>query len=171
MRKAISLLAVLAAVLLATPTPTATSAPTEGGERVDAPTDRVGNLETIRQRVVTLTNNRRRAHGCNNLGRNAALDEAAQTHTRKMANRNTLSHQLSGEASLGTRVRRAGYDWTLVAENIAAGYPTPEAVVRAWMGSAGHRRNILDCRYRHIGVGYAVSGRGTPYWTQVFGRR
>jgi len=171
MRKATSLLAVLAAVLLATPTPTATSAPRDRAERISEPTDRVGTLATIRQRVVTLTNNRRSAHGCNDLRRNAALDRAAQTHTRKMANRGTLSHQLRGEPSLGVRVRRAGYDWTLVGENIAAGYPTPEAVVQAWMNSAGHRRNILDCRYRHIGVGYVVSGRGTPYWTQVFGRR
>ena len=64
-----------------------------------------------------------------------------------------------------------GYDWTMVAENITAGYTTPESVLRGWMSSSGHRRNILNCRYRHIGVGYKVSDSGTPYWTQVFGRR
>jgi uncharacterized protein YkwD len=171
MRKVLAALTVLTAALAVAPASTATSAPDVGAERVTAPVDRLGTLDAIRQRVVTLTNNRRRNHGCNNLSRNDALDRAAQTHTRKMANRNTLSHQLRGEASLGVRVRRAGYNWSLLAENIAAGYTTPEAVVRGWMNSRGHRRNILNCRFRHIGVGYAVSDRGTPYWTQVFGRR
>ena len=171
MRKVLAALSVLAATLVVAPAPTASSAGSDGAERVTRQADRLGTLDAIRQRVVTLTNNRRRNHGCNNLSQNDALNTAAQTHTRKMANRNTLSHELPGEPSLGTRVRRAGYNWTMVAENIAAGYTTPEAVVRGWMNSSGHRRNILNCRYRHIGVGYAVSDSGTPYWTQVFGRR
>ena len=171
MRKVLAALSVLTATLVVAPAPTAASAGSDGAERVTRQADRLGSLDALRQRVVTLTNNRRRNHGCNNLSQNDALNRAAQTHTRKMANRNTLSHQLPGEPSLGTRVRRAGYNWTMVAENVAAGYTTPEAVVRAWMNSSGHRRNILNCRYRHIGVGYAVSDGGTPYWTQVFGRR
>ncbi len=170
MRKVLAALTVLAAALAVAPAPTATSAPHDGPDRSDQ-TDRLGTADAIKQRVVNLTNSRRRNHGCRNLSRNDALDRAAQTHTRKMAGRNMLSHELPGEASLGVRVRRAGYNWTGVAENVAAGYTTPQAVVRAWMRSSGHRRNILNCRYRHIGVGYAVSNRGTPYWTQVFGRR
>jgi len=171
MRKVLAALSLLTATLVVAPAPTASSAGSDGAERVTRQADRLGTLDAIRQRVVTLTNNRRRNHGCNNLSQNGALNTAAQTHTRKMAKRDTLSHELPGEASLGVRVRRAGYDWTMLAENIAAGYGTPAAVVRGWMHSAGHRRNILNCRYRHIGVGYAVSDRGTPYWTQVFGRR
>ena len=171
MRKVLAGLTILAAALVVAPAAPATSAADGGAERVSAPTHRLGNLETFRQRVVALTNNRRRNHGCNNLARNAALDTAAQTHTRKMANRNRLDHQLPGEPSLGVRVRRAGYNWTLVGENIAYGWATPRAVVRGWMNSRPHRRNILNCRYRHIGVGYAVSARGVPYWTQDFGRR
>ena len=161
----------LIAALVVAPATTASSAGSDGAERVTRQADRLGTLDALRQRVVTLTNNRRRRHGCNNLTQNNALNEAAQTHTRKMANRNTLSHDLPGEPSLGTRVRRAGYAWTMVAENIAAGYATPAAVLQGWMSSSAHRRNILNCRYRHIGVGYVVSDRGTPYWTQVFGRR
>jgi hypothetical protein len=48
-------------------------------------------------------------------------------------------------------------------ENVAKGYPTPEATVRAWMHSPGHRRNILSSRYTTIGVGQV----GASY-TQVF---
>ena len=43
----------------------------------------------------------------------------------------------------------AGYvNWTTGGENIAAGYPTAEEVVAAWMSSPGHRANILNANYR-----------------------
>ena len=38
----------------------------------------------------------------------------------------------------------------------------------AWMNSDGHRKNILNCDARAIGVGLAYDG-GTPVWTQLFG--
>ncbi len=170
MRKALAVLSLLTVAFVVAPAP-ATAGASADAEAVTTQDARLGRLDAVRQRVVTLTNNRRRNHGCRALARNDALDVAAQAHTRKMANRNLLSHALPGEPSLGTRVRRAGYRWTLVGENIAAGYSSPEAVLAGWMGSRGHRRNILNCRYRHIGVGFTVSDRGVPYWTQVFGRR
>ncbi len=64
----------------------------------------------------------------------------------------------------GDRAMRNGYSSRFVAENIAWGYRTPAAVVEGWMGSRGHRGNILDCRYTHIGVGFH-----DYYWTQAFG--
>jgi uncharacterized protein YkwD len=156
MRKVLASLTVLAATLAVAPASTAASPAGGGAERATTATDRAGAIDALRRGVVNRTNDRRRNHGCNDVRRNGALDR---------------SHELPGEASLGVRVRRAGYDWTMLGENVAAGYRTPASVVRGWMHSAGHRRNILNCRYRHIGVGYAVSDRGTPYWTQVFGRR
>jgi uncharacterized protein YkwD len=66
----------------------------------------------------------------------------------------------------------AGYDighgW---AENVAAGYRTARAVMTGWMNSAGHRANIVNCRYRAIGVGVARAGDGGLYWTQDLGGR
>jgi uncharacterized protein YkwD len=71
------------------------------------------------------------------------------------------------------RMRAAGYAGNLMGENIAAGQPTPAAVMDAWMHSPGHRANILNCQFTEIGVG--VSSRaGSPYriyWTQDFGDR
>jgi uncharacterized protein YkwD len=49
-----------------------------------------------------------------------------------------------------------------VAENIAQ-TTTAEDAVRLWLGSAGHRANILNCAYTHTGIGQ-VGGR----WTQLF---
>ena len=55
-------------------------------------------------------------------------------------------------------------------ENIAAGSSTPEAVVNQWMSSPGHRENILNGKYRYLGVGYAYDGSSeyAHYWVQLF---
>jgi uncharacterized protein YkwD len=169
MRKALSALTVLAAVVLLSPAPPTTAADRDA-DRADQ-TARVARV-TIRDQVIQLTNNRRREARCNPVRKNAALSRAAQKHSRKMAAAERLDHQLPGEPSLGTRVTRAGYrGWTLLGENIAWNVPTAAAVVRAWMNSPSHRRNILDCRFKHIGVGYVLDDDGQPYWTQDFGRK
>jgi uncharacterized protein YkwD len=55
-------------------------------------------------------------------------------------------------------------------ENVAwtSGFTTAQ-VVTLWMNSSGHRANILNPAFAHIGVGRATSSRGTIYWTQDFG--
>lgn len=126
---------------------------------------------TLETAVVSLTNARRALAGCAPLRVNSYLRYAARKHSRYMAVYQTMSHQLPGEPTLGRRVTLAGYTgWTRVAENVAAGYSSATSVVRAWMASYTHRRNITDCSLRHIGVGVVL--RGTRlYWTQNFGRR
>jgi len=146
----------------ATATATASGVEQPGTQRVQT--------VSPRRRVLMLTNDRRGAHGCHPVRWNDKLGLAAQRHTRRMADANTLSHQLPGEASPGRRIQNAGYDWTAWGENVGAGQPTAYAVVRAWMHSPGHRANILNCSFEHLGVGYAKSGNGTSYWTQDFGR-
>lgn len=54
-------------------------------------------------------------------------------------------------------------------ENIAYGYETPAEVVQAWLGSPGHRRNIVSRSWRYLGVGVAVSRKGGTFWAQDFG--
>lgn len=121
--------------------------------------------------VLTLTNVRRAAVGCRPLRFNRALRTAARRHSAKMAYRDTMSHQLPGEARLGRRVRRAGYTrWRIVAENIAVGFTEAKWVMGAWWASPSHRRNIADCRLRHLGVGVVILN-GKTWWTQDFGRR
>lgn len=64
------------------------------------------------------------------------------------------------------------YSYMVMAENSAAGYGTPAAVMAGWMASSGHRDNILSTGNWEIGVGY-YQGSGTyyRYWNQDFGRR
>ena len=61
-------------------------------------------------------------------------------------------------------------DYCTGGENIAAGYKSPEVVVNAWMGSEGHRENIMNPAYRKIGVGYAYFADDPygHYWQQMF---
>ncbi|MBM7517837.1 CAP domain-containing protein [Nocardioides nitrophenolicus] len=125
----------------------------------------------LEDRVVTLVNKRRARAGCRPLRSNERLRTSARTHSVGMAQYRTMTHYLPGEAGLGDRITFAGYrGWRQVAENVATGFPTPRAVMQAWMASAGHRANILDCRLRHLGVGVVVQG-DRVWWTQDFARR
>ena len=170
MRNRLAALATLGLLVAAAPVASAVpgSADTAGGDRVAAaPAERAGQA-ALERKVIRLTNKRRVAHDCDRLGMRKSLRKAARKHSDAMADADELSHQVEGEPPLGERVSNAGYDWTMVGENIAVGYRTPRAVVKAWMKSEGHRANILDCDYEHIGVG-VVTRDGTRWWTQVFG--
>ena len=61
------------------------------------------------------------------------------------------------------RMKAAGFTGGAMAENIAVGYGTAAEVVEGWMNSDGHRRNILNCDYTMIGIGYD-SGQVKPEW-------
>ena len=62
-------------------------------------------------------------------------------------------------------MKNFGISYKSAGENIAQGQTTAKAVVNAWMNSEGHRANILNKNYTHIGVGYVKDGN---YWTQMF---
>jgi uncharacterized protein YkwD len=94
------------------------------------------------------------------------LNLAAQRHSQWQADHHTMTH--AGDGSLLDRIRAAGYRARVAGENIAAGYPTAASVVAGWMGSPGHRRNILNAAFVDVGFGMATSTRGVRYWTAVF---
>ncbi len=132
-------------------------------------------LHPYASRVVDLVNQERAKVGCSPLAMNTALHNAALGHSQDMALHDFFSHTGSDGSSPWDRMIRAGYQWSGAGENIAAGYVTPEDVMNGWMGSAGHRVNILNCSFRDIGVGYTYLANDTGqvnyhhYWTQVFG--
>ncbi|MDL4815133.1 sigma-70 family RNA polymerase sigma factor [Actinomadura opuntiae] len=122
---------------------------------------------TVEQQVVRLVNENRARAGCRPLRVSPALHKAAQAHAQDMASRRALDHRGAGGDDPGDRITAAGFRWSAWAENIAQGQTSPPAVVTAWMNSAGHRANILNCRLTMIGVG-VVRGSGGPWWTQDF---
>ncbi len=127
------------------------------------------------QRVVDLVNQHRAAAGCGPLQQSLQLTSAAQRHTGDMAAHDFFSHTGSDGSTPASRAQDVGYFWG-TGENIAAGQSTPEDVVNAWMSSAGHRANILNCSYHAIGVSYVYDandafGPYRHYWTQDFGQQ
>ncbi|MFJ3248197.1 CAP domain-containing protein [Streptomyces sp. NPDC086782] len=117
-------------------------------------------------RVVELVNAERSKVGCSALTVNDKLTKAAQAHSEDMAAHQNMSHTGSDGSNPGDRITRAGYSWQSYGENVAYGYATPEQVMAGWMGSPGHKANILNCSFKEIGVGLAQPGN---YWTQEFG--
>lgn len=126
--------------------------------------------------VIALTNAQRRSimgDACPELVPNRALSRAASQHAADMARRNYFGHTSPGGTTYLHRILWTGYRPHRAAENIAAGQPSPEDVVRVWMDSPGHRANMLDCGLREVGVGFASNARATfnQYWVQDFGVR
>lgn len=119
-------------------------------------------LSEAEQSLLDLTNQQRAAAGLAPLRPNPLLFRAARAHSENMAAARQLSHFLGG--GVGSRLHAVGYGWSGCGENIAAGQTSPEEAVRSWMGSPGHRANIMG---GYTEVGLAVSG---TYWTQIFAR-
>lgn len=130
-----------------------------------------GEDAEFQQQVLQLTNANRAEAGCSALILDPTLNTVADGHSEDMAVRNYFSHDSPDGDGPGDRISDAGYQGRGWGENIAAGHRTAEAVVEGWMNSEGHRRNILNCDFNELGVGYAQGGSYGTYWTQVFGIR
>ena len=101
------------------------------------------------------------------------LSDAARRHAADMERRHYFSHVSRDGSDFVKRIRRTGYfrragSW-YVGENLAWGAgpnrSSPRGIVAAWMNSPPHRHNILDSRFREVGIGVAV---GAPR-RSVFG--
>ena len=102
---------------------------------------------------------------------NDQLFAAAAGHAKDMVARSFFSHTGSSGSSVADRVSAAGYAWSTVAENIAAGQPSVTRVVDAWMNSDGHCANLMNPAFSELGAGYAVDPKSDAgiYWTALFG--
>lgn len=121
----------------------------------------------LAEAVLKLVNKERSQRNLPRLKLDHRLTQASENHSVEMADRQKLSHQFRFD--VGTRAYQVGFRYQYVGENIAVGFNSPESVVKGWMNSPGHRRNILDRAFTHLGVGAAICDRGRVYWTQIFG--
>ncbi len=123
---------------------------------------------TMEDQVVALTNAERSAAGCAPVTIDVRLTNAAQAHADDMATQKYFSHTSKDGREFWERIDSAGYPWSRVAENIAYGYRSPQAVTNGWMDSQGHRENMLNCKLTDIGIGYNQDGH---YWVMNLGRQ
>lgn len=168
--------ALLPVLVLVAPAQAATgkrSSTCRGTQAVPAP----GNLGRVERATLCLLNAERAKRDARPLRRNRRLAHAADRHTADMVTRGYFEHDSRNGDSFSDRIRETGYlsrvrRW-VVGENLAWGsgrLSTAEAIAKAWMDSPGHRANILDARYREIGIGLTLGsprgGDGATYATE-----
>jgi len=149
-----------------------------GASAADAMVGRASDA-AVRARVVRLVNAARsQPRRCGSerfaaappLEISSKLTDAAEAHAHDMARRRFFEHRGSDGSEPKDRVKRAGYLSRLTGENIALGPQSAEEAVDGWLDSPGHCANIMDPRFRDIGVGLATGRkRGQVYWVQEFG--
>ncbi|WP_067836292.1 CAP domain-containing protein [Amphibacillus sediminis] len=122
-------------------------------------------LNAFEQEVVELTNQERAKHGLSALEIDTKLSSVAREKSRDMASSGYFSHNSPNYGSPFDMIKQFGISYRTAGENIAKGQRSPQEVVNAWMNSEGHRANILNANYTHIGVGYVENGN---HWTQMF---
>ncbi len=137
--------------------------------------------EAFEQAVLVLVNKERARRKLKPLQMDAKLTASARYQAADMATDAYFDHDTydkNGVRQCGTfdRIGRfAGKDFGAMAENISAGDNSPEDVMQSWMASAGHKANILNKNYTHIGIGYFYNKNDTEqyyyYWAQAFGKK
>jgi len=168
---------------------------TEPSETIDATSVAKNGGLSLEDQVMELVNQERWTNGnLPPLKRDALLDTATESHSASMGSNDFFAHRDLVTCSWPwDRMTSAGYFWVAALENIAAGSSTAAGVMAQWMGSSGHRANILSTDVRELGIGYSHdpgdvgnidmdsnndcvadsfnNGPWYHYWTQNFGRR
>jgi uncharacterized protein YkwD len=118
-----------------------------------------------------LINAYRRAKGLKPLRLNPLLTEAAKAHSRDLAKWDRISHFGSDGSNPWDRVKRAGYNAKLAAENVGTGQTTIDEVIKGWQKSPGHDRNLLLADAEHMGIALVRDPRTEfkTFWTLVIG--
>ena len=143
----------------ATPKPTATPTPNPV-HRADA-----AEINQMVQEVIRLTNIERAKVGSAPLQYHEGLQKAAMVRAKEISISFSHTRPNGTDSSTATAEFGVGGD---AGENIAMGYDSPEAVMRGWLNSPGHRAALLSKGETHIGVGFYQNDYGTYFWTQNF---
>lgn len=135
------------------------------------------DLPESSQQIIKLTNELRQSKKLSKVEANADLTKAAQGFADYMAETSRYGHKADGKEP-AERVKDAGYDYCLMAENIAytfrvRGFTTDELARKlftAWKESPKHLENMLDPDVMEMGAAIQVGESGYFFGVQVFGR-
>ncbi len=134
------------------------------GDVINIPSENTAAL-SFEAEVIRLVNQKRIENGLSALKSNWELSRVARYKSLDMKNLKYFSHTSPTYGSPFEMIKNFGIKYKSAGENIARGYSSPEAVVKGWMNSPGHRANILNASFTEIGVGYVAEGN---YCTQMF---
>jgi uncharacterized protein YkwD len=122
-------------------------------------------------RVLLLEINKARsAAGLRGVALDPKLCTAALAHARNMASLNMLSHVGSDGSKMADRLIMVDYDAAWAGECVAAGQPTSDECVKAWLYDPPHRQIVLSRECIHVGAAGAASSSGMMYWCADFAR-
>jgi uncharacterized protein YkwD len=121
------------------------------------------------ERARDLVNAFRRQNGLRPLKLQPALTEAARAHSRDLAKWDRISHFGSDGSNPWDRVKRAGYNARLAAENVGTGQATLDEVMTGWEASPGHKKNLLIPDAEHMGIALVQDPKTEfkTFWTLV----
>jgi len=122
--------------------------------------------------LVDLANIDRSSEGLNYLAINDKLTRAAQLKADDMARKSYFAHTSPEGVTPWHWFDQAQYDYIYAGENLAVNFSRGEDVQRAWMNSPSHKANILNNKYKEIGIATAegvYKGRNTTFVVQMFG--
>lgn len=100
---------------------------------------------------------------------NAKLNAASQVHAEDLAKHGNISHTGSDGSSHGERVSRQDYVFSIAAENVATGQKSWERVFKAWQGSPGHNKNLLQPNVTEFGIALVYNPKTSyeTYWAML----
>ncbi|WP_349728333.1 CAP domain-containing protein [Peribacillus frigoritolerans] len=124
--------------------------------------------QSVEQQVLSLVNEERSKRGLPSLKMDTAISQVAILKSEDMRDSNYFNHTSPSYGSPFEMMKSFGISYKYAGENIAAGQPSADAVMKSWMNSPGHKANILNKNYTHIGIGHVTGGKYTHYWTQQF---
>jgi uncharacterized protein YkwD len=137
-------------------------------------TGSIAERDAVLAKMLDLVNAQRpKLQGAVALKRNSLLDRAAQGHADDMLARSYYGHESPEGRDAWYRARAAGYRALMIGENVAQGQSSLEEVMKGWMDSPEHRKNILNPEFTEAGFGVAVGKNAQGYqvlWVQVFGK-
>ena len=119
------------------------------------------------QQMLALVNQERERAGLPALQADMRLVLVARKKAQDMVDKNYFSHTSPTYGSPFDMMKAAGITYRTAGENLAGSFSV-ESAHRALMNSEGHRRNILNPAFTHVGIGIV---RGGPYgmmFTQMF---
>jgi uncharacterized protein YkwD len=122
--------------------------------------------------LVDLANGDRAANDLHGLAVNPTLQYAAQMKANDMALNGYFAHTSPGGVTPWHWFKEAKYDFAYAGENLAVYFTDSADVERAWMGSPGHRANLLSPHFTEIGIATAqgvYQGQATTFVVQEFG--
>ena len=133
------------------------------------------STKDIERKIFRRVNRERRRHGLGALVFNDALIAAARKHSKWMSVRGRFDHTGTGRTDPSDRAAAAGYpggagENILFTEKRGSDESIARSAMKSWMNSEGHRENILNDEYLHLGVGVYRNRKGRIYMTQNFGR-